>query len=576
MADLFVERLQAAGPRSTVFFSGAGISADAPTCGPLGRQLTDNALDAFFDSDTRVLLNGDPKNGELGYYERLGLEGWYRPRLEVVLDVVFAQYGEDGLRHILDGLVRAEPNANHAFFGRHLLAGGGHATANFDTCIERTDARTAGQVLHFHGALTSASLAELGARMAVIENGLPQRTAVDLDALLFGTPGLVLVFVGYSGSDYFDITPHLISRAPRAAGQTIFWHHFNPSEPDTTLEEAFRAAGADIHRIEGPLSDWLAKLDQAWNLPALQTPSIPAMPPHLGQPPTPQQRTAATFSLYARLGIRTEVIKRSAFATAPEHLDGLADAYWGAGQYRRALDCWIRAYPGSDPEATARCLERQGAVAWIRGQLFKAERLLWGGYTAWVQPGSQVPDVVQVRLVETYLRVTEHMARLPDTRWRVRKSRRQAAEAALERLTRGKPLGIQLTARVSSIQADIKQLPDQLRDLHRQTMQESDALHGMLNFTQGEYRRRVTQPRPGDTAPTPADLVLLVSRNEVLGADGDAARVALLPNAPESMSPAQVWRLFKPVDVTPWHRVRLLAGFTIQWARTRARRPGRR
>lgn len=577
MADRILEPLRAAGPAGTVFFSGAGISADAPTHGPLGRTLTDLALEAFFAPSTREVLNGSDTGSNPGYYARLGLDGWYRPRLEVVLDVVFAEYEEEGLLRALGGLLAPEPNDNHKFFARHLLAGGGHATANFDTCIERADERLTDHVLHFHGALKSVhSLRTLGARMAVIEEGLPGPVAEELDRLLFSDPKPTLVFAGYSGSDYFDITPHLLRRATQTAGQTIFWHHFNPTEAETTLEEAFRAAGAHVHRIEGPLSGWLTRLDQEWDLPDISRPAAAPSVPPLSAPATPNQREVATFNLFARLGLRQEVIDRANLATNSQRLDWLADAYWGAGQYRRALTCWIKAFSDDGPEAVAKRQEREGAVAWIRGQLFKAETLLWQANQTWVGATSGVSETTQIRLVETYLRVTEHMGRLPDTRWRVRSARRGAARAQLDRLTHGKRLGVHLTARVSSVRADVDRLPDRLRDLHRRTMEESDALHGMLNFTQGEYRRRVTAPTPADAPPTANDLALLLERNQVLGAHGDAARVALLPTAPQGMTPAQVWRLLKPVDYTRWHRVRLFLGFTVRWFGVSARGIGSR
>lgn len=40
-------------PRSVVFWSGAGVSRDVPTGGPLGAELTTRVLARYFDADCR-------------------------------------------------------------------------------------------------------------------------------------------------------------------------------------------------------------------------------------------------------------------------------------------------------------------------------------------------------------------------------------------------------------------------------------------------------------------------------------------------------------------------------------------
>ena len=130
-------------PEQVVFWSGAGISADAPTRGPLGNTLVRRALTAYFqdgiyDALQDVYRTIDAPNAA------------YRPRLETVLDVAVGQYGLDVLADALSDLVAAAPNANHTFFGAHAAAGGYHVTANFDTCVERAGADVGGRVFHIH------------------------------------------------------------------------------------------------------------------------------------------------------------------------------------------------------------------------------------------------------------------------------------------------------------------------------------------------------------------------------------------------------------------------------------------
>ena len=59
-----------------------------------------------------------------------------------MLDVVNRIHDENVLRDLLSDL-DAPPNDLHQFFAAQLRAGGGHITANFDTCIERAASVTA-------------------------------------------------------------------------------------------------------------------------------------------------------------------------------------------------------------------------------------------------------------------------------------------------------------------------------------------------------------------------------------------------------------------------------------------------
>ena len=103
--DLF-----AAPPDQARFWSGAGISGDPPTQGPLGYALTDRALEQAFDRD--VLLDK-----LRGTYAALGLPR-DRPRLESVLDAAAVEHGIE----ILDGLLadlREPPEPRFVMGGNH-------------------------------------------------------------------------------------------------------------------------------------------------------------------------------------------------------------------------------------------------------------------------------------------------------------------------------------------------------------------------------------------------------------------------------------------------------------------------
>ena len=130
----------------TTFWTGAGISRDLPTGGPVGNELADRAFGHAFAVDTLNIV--------LSYYKALQVSR-SRPRLETILDVVHRVHGFPVLIDLLSDLQAPQPNGMHYFFAAHIRAGGRHITANFDPgieCAAAADGQEAA-VLHFHGSL---------------------------------------------------------------------------------------------------------------------------------------------------------------------------------------------------------------------------------------------------------------------------------------------------------------------------------------------------------------------------------------------------------------------------------------
>lgn len=198
----------------------------------------------------------------------------FRPRLETVLEALVDEYGLDVLRDVLSDLVAALPNPHHRIFGRHAAAGGYHVTANFDTCIERAEPQLNGDedehVVHIHGALGArGELSSLGARLRVIEDGFPEDLVRRLDEILCSNDVKVVVFVGYSGSDFFDATPYLLSRLDMLKTKTVVWHAFDPGALTWDVDPAhvasdlltqLVAAGVAVNVVSGLLGPLLAQL----------------------------------------------------------------------------------------------------------------------------------------------------------------------------------------------------------------------------------------------------------------------------------------------------------------------------
>jgi hypothetical protein len=78
------DEIRSSRPDGLLIWSGAGISAELPTGGPRGVELTDRALRHGFQEETGALL--------ACYYAALDLAR-EQPRLETVLDVVNRVHG---------------------------------------------------------------------------------------------------------------------------------------------------------------------------------------------------------------------------------------------------------------------------------------------------------------------------------------------------------------------------------------------------------------------------------------------------------------------------------------------------
>lgn len=280
-------------PARTIFWVGAGIGADAPCNLPLGNTLTDAFLYAMLgDRAENFILywnNHIPairdcvKNGEWSMPSvqtqysvedvRLG-KAWERPRLEFIigeinkLDLEFQgitcenpkieyRYHRQCSIESLAHFAEAEPNLLHYRLADFAKAGATIVTANFDTCIERAlgvdvkHIRPAicdgvkgietdyGFVYHFHGVATDDDIqSSLGATVNNISKKLPDEFTARLTRNF--EDGYSIVFIGYSGLDFFDVQPFFESLQPETySGKAIYLHY---CANDPACENARKAA----------------------------------------------------------------------------------------------------------------------------------------------------------------------------------------------------------------------------------------------------------------------------------------------------------------------------------------------
>lgn len=552
-------------PEEVAFWTGAGISFSAPTCGPGGIELVERALARFFEPRVLDRLQD--------YYAALELERKH-PRLETVLDVVRRVEGLDALSELLSDLRDAAPNQLHRFFAAHLTLGGRHVTANFDTCVE--DCGGIG-VVHFHGSFVGGT-DELGATLSRIQRGFPANIADQLYDAIAAKPVLAIVFAGYSGSDAFDVEPFL-RRLPAGslAGKTAIWLRHTAgeaavsqaSEPRVMRHfEALSRAGADCIEITGKPIEILGAFADAWGI-ATPTAGHPC-PPLSARPSTVNSdtRRRASLELWAAMGLHREVTRL--FEERPPQtlgeLEIAAQTAWAQGRYREARRLWRRARPGTDEIECARRDERVGATMWVQGRLIHAYLNLRRALAR--ARASGVDGEPRWLLAESLGRVLEHMQRRPLLRYFATEARRRYVLNQLPREATDGYLsrGLHLDARLGGIAASLGETLAEPTEVVA-SFAEAEALNAMCNYRHADLRRRannIPRPRPEDYRRQRDQFV-------AIGAFGDAPRVSGIPGAGVAFDFAELRRDLKGVELARWPRILLAARFLRERTRPRLR-----
>lgn len=542
-------------PSSTVFWSGAGISHAPPTSAPLGVELTRRALAYGFLRETSPLLHF--------YYRALRLaHADARPRLETVLDVLVRVHGTAALVDVLRDVRDAGPNSIHAFMAAAAAEGARHVTTNFDSCLEQEGAS---DVLHLHGSFAEdPSGGALGATLAQVEIGLPVGRRLQMDRWLGARGEQLIVFIGYSGSDFFDVDPYLRSIATGQLDQTVvLW--ISHAEDDPALVEDVKdqprqlrwleAAGARVWHVRGRTRDVLAALARQWQLqePLLQIGEVASWIPEMK--PTKPAQERASLELYSLMGLHREVDRFFAARSPADsgEWNALAATRWSQGRKREALVAWENALDGFA------LVERRAAVAWVRGQYWRARRCARKALdeaNALLGTGEEPSLTERLTLAETYVRIWEHMRRYPDSYFFATRRMRRYALAQLpdpaELARRGTPIGTHLISRVRDART-ILGVPSEGDWESIESFGEYEALGASLNYEHGGLRQEAER---GPVAP---ERYLRLHHDRLLiGDTSAAARMVFLPGAEAIFGWRDVVRALLELDVTCWHRCRLL------------------
>jgi hypothetical protein len=553
----------------TVFWTGAGISADLPTGAPVGNTLADRAMEHCFAAGTADIA--------ADYYQQLRVSRT-RPRLETLLEVARQVHGLPALVDLLSDLRRPPPNGLHEFFAAHASAGGRHITANFDPCIELAAAASGrrADVLHFHGSFADDATGDnLGATLARIERGFPADIRDRLTGTMTAAPGQVLVFAGYSGSDFFDVDPFLrqLAATTSLAGTVVLWVDHGDGQPRLISGQAaagerqqlgwLSQAGAEVHQVTAPARLVLAALAAAWRLPPPPAPAHGAA--RSWQPSTmlaEPARQRASLELFALMGLHREVaalLDRHGGPDCAREWEIAAHTWWAAGRYRRASAAWQRARPGDNLAARVARQERIGACQWIRGQYSRAFRTLRHTLNqATMASTDQLDPELQLQAAETLGRVWVHMRRTPDTRLLATRRRRAFILYHLPDAGSGAQprLGTHLQARIQSVRTDLGAPGSNSEpwQASQAAFAEYEALHARLNYRHAELRH-ANPPADGH------EFRQLQQDFRVLGAYGDAARVPLIPGGEAAFTVRETLQGLHHLDITWWHRWRLSAGY---------------
>ena len=266
---------------SILFFCGAGISYDAPTNLPTVNSFIHSVLsECGADPDVRDAVAHKISIGQAA------------PRFEVLIDEI---------RKLRDPSLKVGAvfnsvafNRIHHFLGRMLLEGASVITTNFDNCIENSLGKRKGyERVVFTGSDLLTFPPHAGALIKVHgshalggERAEYADLVISIKALARTAQGFVrfpnwrayldqilrsrlVVVIGYSGSDDFDMTPVLLGSKPAR----VLWfdysakHSFPVLSRKTDNHKVARfAANLPLSYFRGQLSELLGELEKSWGI----------------------------------------------------------------------------------------------------------------------------------------------------------------------------------------------------------------------------------------------------------------------------------------------------------------------
>lgn len=337
-----------------IIWAGAGVSIPAPTRLPSGWSLTTFCIDAACGTRVRE------RTLEIwsGLKRQIGAAGPGLPFFDIPrLETVLGGFGEveegagPSLRFLrgFASFAGAPPNRNHLLLASMVRRGATVVTTNFDLAIQRAfteldagmECRTTrggglfrvyqphpaagcGEVIHVHGAADDPQA--LGATLSTVKEGLAEPFRLWLHERL--ARGADLVFVGYSASDAFDVTPYFVSRPDGAwPRSTLLFAQHRPGPVPSQVADIQRGFGTS-GTLEVETTEFLHALHGA-GTPDPKAPEFAwkeafasALDGFAGE----AARPLLTCALANALGINVDLLDASAFERALAANPGYAHA----------------------------------------------------------------------------------------------------------------------------------------------------------------------------------------------------------------------------------------------------------
>lgn len=253
-----------------VFWTGAGIDCDTPTCLPLGAALTERILSWTCGDMGAELFK---KWGEICKAvnslcwpkEKLHLSSI--PRLESILERVRLcekQSSIDGSNNsvmtMISGFSDAPPNPSHYALAKAISEGASVVTTNYSLCVETAFERltgkklspekvdntsvyiysipneAVGRIIHIHGVAFDKE--SIGISLSSVKNELPSQVVEIIKGWLHESK--TFIFAGYSASDVFDVNllfRHMYDERIHGSDSFFIQHSKNNTPRFHTTEE---------------------------------------------------------------------------------------------------------------------------------------------------------------------------------------------------------------------------------------------------------------------------------------------------------------------------------------------------
>lgn len=572
-----------------VVFSGAGISQEHPTHAPSGWGLMTAALANFFLPGTLDEM-GDTYDAIRRVTGQPEAVFYGRPRLEAVLDVVNEVYGPEGLAHLTPYFAGRQSNRVHAMLAAHLSQGGPQITANFDRFIEHLALPESPQINHFHGQIESPSdTLPFGARLGAIEHGFEAAERSRFLEPLVDDRTRCVAFIGYSFSDYFDATPAIVSAIQSGAldGKTLVWFKYDrersepvivPPDPDDLrgVIGTALARGIVVVTVVGRSGDALfellaavgCELDEGWTTEVVCDGSeVARLPPY---PLEDGQEKTATLLLLSRFGMLGRIPSKRLDLTADDIPPAMrTEYYWKKGHYEEARTSALAALQPERPFDQIRMLLLHARFDWIEGRLGSAGRQVLAAIRE-LDRESDAPASLRIEALERYGRIAVHMRRTPDARLALLPGLRRRLpdyERRAELLLASRDAELtamsHLQDALRSFQVEVLGRRSRIVDSETATRRadlmerfnQTESIDSYVGYLRGNANLGIWE-LPATDGNWQEQMSKLY---DAVGNEADNSRLILFEPPGSSLQPLKPWRAARALDVSTYHRLRMLA-----------------